>query len=289
MKKVHHIAKLVLLAAMSISPAVYAEAEMGTGFNQSFTARLNGFWATTSTKIKVDSKDGAIGEEISFEDDLAFSDREVLPLLDLTYRFSPHHMVDFSYVNLERTASKTWEKDGITTGDILWSAGAKLSGRFDSEVYRLSYGYSFINDGDMEFGMLLGLHITRFGLEIKGTGSLIAVDPSGNEIVVGGEEERSYDSGFTAPLPVLGLFGNYGFNDDFRVRGWGQVFSLKYEDYDGTLINAAAMLEYDLFDHVGIGAGYAIFSYELDAENDNFRGSFEYVFKGPTAFLTVTF
>ncbi|MGD8914635.1 MAG: 2-oxoglutarate synthase, partial [Candidatus Thiodiazotropha sp.] len=67
-----------------------------------FNIRLSGFRAITSTELRVDSELGVIGEELSFEDDLDLSDRETLPLIDITYRFNPRHMIDFSFVDLSR-------------------------------------------------------------------------------------------------------------------------------------------------------------------------------------------
>ncbi len=261
----------------------------GTGFNKSFNMRLSGFQASASTTIRIDSNNGVIGEEISLEDDLSLSDRESLPLLDITYRFNPRHMLDFSYVDLERSASSIYTKAGTTTDDIQWSVGTEIHGRFDSEVYRLAYGYSFINDGKKELGVLLGLHSTRIGLTIEGTGKIVIVNEDGEEVVLEEEATRTYDEGFTIPLPVLGLQGAYAFTPKFHMRGWGQFFTLKYDNYDGSLVNAAGMLEYDLFKHLGIGLGYAYYAYDLDVDKDDLKGNFSYDFSGPTAFLYASF
>jgi hypothetical protein len=286
------IGYVVLTSALVVgfSNAYAAEDFFGTGFNRHFTFRVSGFQASTNTDIRVDSKTGVIGSNVSFEDDLGLSDRETQPLIDITYRFNSRHMLDFSYIDLSRSASKIYQTSGTTTDDILWTAGAELSGSFDSEVYRLSYGYSFINDGEKELGILLGLHVTRLNLTLTGTGSLVAIDPTtGNEVVLEGEAQRTYDSGFTLPLPVIGLHGTYAFSAKFRVRGWGQVFSLNYDDYEGTLINAAGMLEYDLFENFGVGGGYALYSYDLDMDSSDYKGSFSYDFKGPTLFVYAAF
>ncbi|MCG7990655.1 MAG: 2-oxoglutarate synthase [Candidatus Thiodiazotropha lotti] len=266
------------------------DAFFGSGYNDRINIRLSGFRALTSTEIEVDSEQGVIGEELSFEDDLDLSERETLPLLDITYRFSPHHMMDFSYVELSRNGSTTFGREGVTTDDILWSVGTRLESRFDSEVYRLAYGYSFFNDGKKEWGLLLGLHVTRFDLELSGRGSLVAVDQaSGNEVEIEGEGERTYDSGFTVPLPVIGLHGSYAFTPNLYFRGWGQIFALEYDDYEGRLLNFAGMLEYALNEHFGFGLGYAYYSYDLDADGDRLNGSFDYDFRGPTLFFSASF
>lgn len=273
------------------SPLTQAEDDFfGSGFNKSLNVRLSGFWATTKTEISVDSANGVIGETLTFEDDLDLPDRKTLPLLDITYRFNPRHMIDFSYVNLSRDGSAVFSKSGTTTDNIQWTVGTDIKSQFDSEVYRLAYGYSFINDGEKELGMLLGVHVTRFGVQLSGRGSIVAIDPTtGQEVVVEGEADRTYDSGFTVPLPVIGLHGAYAFTPKFHARGWVQFFSLQYDNYDGSMTNAAGMIEYDLFNNLGVGLGYAYYGYNLDSDNDHLKGSFSYDFSGPTAFIYASF
>ena len=282
------VAISILLSMSSFANA--SDGFFGTGYNNEINIRLSGFWATTNTEIQVDSELGVIGEELSFEDDLNLSERETLPLLDITYRFNPHHMLDFSFVSLNRSGSTNFGRDGVTTDDILWTVGTSIKSQFDSEVYRLAYGYSFINDGKREFGLLAGLHITRFNVELSGSGSVVAIDPvTGNEVVVEGEGQREYDSGFTVPLPIIGLHGSYAFTPELHFRGWGQIFSLEYDDYDGRLLNLAGMLEYALNERFGIGGGYAYYGYDFSADGDSLNGSFEYDFRGPTLYVSVSF
>jgi hypothetical protein len=199
-------------------------------------------------------------------------------------------MIDFSFVDLSRSGSTNFGREGVTTDDILWSVGTEIDSQFDSEVYRLAYGYSFFNDGQKELGLLVGLHITRFNTELSGRGSIVTIDPAtGNEVVVEGDAQRAYDSGFTVPLPVIGLHGTYTLTPEIHFRGWGQIFSLEYDDYDGRLLNLAAMLEYTLNERFGVGLGYTYYGYDLDADSDKLNGSFDYDFRGPTVFFSTSF
>jgi hypothetical protein len=258
-----------------------SDALVGPGYNNTINFRLSGFRATTNTVIQVDSELDVIGEALSFEDDSNLSKREMLPLFDITYRFNPRHMLDFTFVDLSRSGSTYFGREGVTTDDILWATGSAIESQFDREVYRLSYGYSFLMDGKRELGLLLGLHITRFNTE--------HFPITGNEIVVEGDARRTYDSGFSIPLPVFGLHGTYAFRSDLYLRGWGQIFALEYDDYDGRLYNLAGMLEYALDEPYGIGLGYAYYGYDLDADRDSLNRSFEYNFRGPTLFFSATF
>ena len=74
-----------------------------------------------------------------------------------------------------------------------------------------------------------------------------------------------------------------------HARGWGQCFSLNYEDYDGSLINTAGMLEYDLSKKIEAGLGYAYYGSNLGVDGNNLQGSFEYNFNGPIALIYAAF
>jgi hypothetical protein len=75
-------------------------------------------------------------------------------------------MVDFSFVELSRSGSTRFSREGVTTDDILWSAGTRIKSQFDSEVYRpdkhLSdvelYGYKVTH----HMGAMIK-HIEKFG------------------------------------------------------------------------------------------------------------------------------
>ena len=91
------------------------------------------------------------------------------------------------------------------------------------------------------------------------------------------------------PLPTAGLYGTYKVSDQVSLRGRVDFLSLKYEDYDGKLINWMASIDWRFAKNWGVGLGYRYVDYDLEATSTDFRGEINYNFKGPTLFLNAAF
>src|SRR6185295_18234301 len=107
--------------------------------------------------------------------------------------------------------------------------------QFDSDIYRLSGGYSFLKDNKSELGATLGFHVTQFKTALSATG----VGANSNDTL--------------APLPTVGLYGAYAFTPQWLLSGRVDYFSLNYNDYDGKLINFSAGVDYRFTRNFGVG------------------------------------
>ncbi len=94
-----------------------------------------------------------------------------------------------SYTNLRRDGDQRLTAD-IHFGDDIFTTGTDVDTTFDSDIWRLAWGWSWINNSKMEFGSLLGLQVTDVKLAVR------ALD---GQLV---EEEDT-----TLPLPTIGLHG----------------------------------------------------------------------------------
>jgi len=246
-------------------------ADIANQWSPTFALELGGYWATADTTVRLDSTSGSVGTTLDFEDNLGLSERKTSPWVQLTYRFNPRHRLEASYVSLRRAGARTLSAT-INFGDNTYPVNTTVNSEFNTDVYRLAYGYSFINDRGKELAVLLGVHTTRIET------SLITVSGTLSESASG-----------TAPLPTVGLQGAYPFTGNLRVNGWFQLFSIKVGDYKGKLTNASAALEYMAFKNLVIGAGYSYYGLNLEAQDGDFRGEFDYNFRGPTLFGRLNF
>lgn len=272
-KFAHFVRGPWLFGAVSLlaSSAAYC-ADAVSQWSPTFALELGGYWATADTTVRLDSTSGARGTELDFEDNLGLAKRKTSPWVQMTYRFNPRHRLEASYVTIKRSGARTLSGT-INFGDNTFPVNSTVTSEFNSEVYRVAYGYSFINEGGKELAVLLGAHITDIETSLRTTG---------------GTQIASSASG-TAPLPTLGLQGAYPFTGNFRFNGWVQLFQLKVGDYKGKLTNASAALEYMAFKNLVIGAGFSYYGLDLDADDGNFRGEFNYNFRGPTLFGRLVF
>lgn len=264
---------LILATTLCVSIGAHAEtvtAGMGSSFNKTLTARLGYLWTEADSRVRLDSADGQFGTELSFEDDLGLQSSKGLSIGELSWRINLRHRIDFTYTGLSRDGDQRLTAD-IRFGDDIYTIGTDVRTKFDSDIWRLGWGWSWFNDSKFEFGSMLGLHVTEVNVGIETLDGRLT------------EEE-----GTTIPLPTIGLQGTYAFTPKLHIRGWFQWFSLEYDKYDGSLFNASVALDYYALDNVGIGLGYNYYDYDLTIDDDH-NLVFDYQFHGPMLYANIFF
>ncbi|HXV10187.1 MAG TPA: outer membrane beta-barrel protein [Burkholderiales bacterium] len=232
--------------------------------------QLGAYWPTVDTTARLDSTTLGRGTEISFEDELGLDDREALGSLLASVRLGERWKIEFEYFALNREGTRQISRN-LQWGNTVYPVNATVSSSFDSDVYRLSAGYAFVKDDRREFGATFGLHVTDFKASLS----------------AGGLATEGTDA--LAPLPTVGVYGAYAFSPRWLVTGRIDYFSLNYEEYDGSLVNVNAGVEYRFTRHFGIGAGYRYVDYEVELSKTSWTGEAKYTFKGPTLYVTGSF
>jgi hypothetical protein len=239
---------------------------------------VQAFWPDIDTQVSVSSADGARGTSIDLESDLDLRDRKSLPAIYAGARIGDRWSVIGEYYSLNRSGSASASRD-IVFDDVTFPAGVSIASQFDTDVYRLAVGYSFVRNDKADFGVAVGLHATQFTVGLEGQGQV-----GGAAIQT---ENRKRDA--LAPLPTVGVFGSYQVAPKVAIAGRIDYLSLKVSDYDGRLVNAQASVTYRLFKNIGIGAMYRYVDYDLGIEKDRWNGDISYQFKGPAIFLQAAF
>ena len=266
-----------LLAAAVLAGA--STAALAEAPQDRFWAGLEYFYPTISSTARVDANATTRpGSTISLEDELDLADRKGTPYLNLGMRLGEKWRIEFEYYELNREATAVIGRS-IDFGDTTFPIGTQLTSRFDSTVYRLTGGWSFYKEQDAEAGLALGLHVTDFETQMSGVGTG----------VLGGTGFQREARDALAPLPTIGLYGTYAVSPQFLVRGRVDYLSLKYNDYDGSLVNWMVAVDWRFHKNVAVGIGYRYVDYELEADKSDFRGEVQYTFKGPTLFVNVGF
>jgi len=244
-----------------------------------FWAALEYFYPTIDSTIRFDAT--AIprpGTEVRLEDELDLAERKGTSYVDLGMRLGERWRLELEYYSLERSATKALGRE-VHFGDFTFPLGADVDSRFDSTVYRLTGGWSFIKHDRGEAGVALGLHVTDFKVQLSG---------QGNDILAGvgfRVEERKQQ----VPLPTLGLFGSYVVTPQVLLRGRADYLSFNDGRYDGRLLNWLAAADWRFDRHIGAGLGYRYVDYKLRSTASDFTGEVRYAFRGPTIFVNVGF
>jgi hypothetical protein len=229
-----------------------------------------GFYAQLNTDARLDSETLGLGATVDFEDDLGLEQDLLVPFGGARVRLGDRWRLELEYVQFEREGSETIEVE-IQWGDIVFPVDTGLSSRFDLSMLRASLGYAFFRRRDKELGIAFGVHGARIEAELSDGG---------------GTAERGE---VLAPLPVLSLYGRVALTERWSVGMRADAFSLEYEQYDGRLLSNAVDLVYQPFRHVALGLGYRDLFVDLELDDPDFSGKVESDFRGPVAFLALSF
>ncbi|MCK7582053.1 MAG: hypothetical protein MZV65_44905 [Chromatiales bacterium] len=238
-------------------------------FQDSFRFAVGGYYASTSTNVRLDGGGGA-GVDINFEDALGLDDRKLVAEGYMQWRFAQRWRLDVDYFAITRRASRTLSRD-IQWGDQDFTIGAEVESKFRISDLRASVGYTFYKRSDKELGLGLGLHSTALRASIDASG--IGADAA--EVL--------------APLPVVSFYGSFALTDTWAMTTRLDWLSLTYSDYDGEIRSFAIDFLYQPFRHVGFGFGWHGLFVDLGVDNTDWRGQVSLAYQGPAAYVSFSF
>lgn len=264
-------ASTILVGTFVSGLAIGQEASwvVNPGLQDRWTLEIGAYAPTVDTTAHLNSIFGP-GTTVNFEQDLNLDDRKVNATILGRVRIGNRWRIEAEYFGLNRSGTRAINRT-ITWGDNTYPIGVVVSSTFDTDIYRLSGGYSFIKNDQAELGIALGVHATDFRISLAASGF----------------GAQSADA--LAPLPTFGIYGSYALSPRWLLSGRVDYFSLDYDEYDGSLVNAQAGIDYRFTRNFGIGLGYRYIDYDLTVTKPRFNGGVEYKFNGPVLYLVGSF
>lgn len=89
------------------------------------------------------------------------------------------------------------------------------------------------------------------------------------------------------PLPDIGAWYSYAFNERLLFMARADWLSASIGDYSGSLTDIAVGLDYSFTDHVALSLSYMFFRVNVDIDQSDWKGSADLKYRGP--FLSVMF
>lgn len=243
---------LFLALSFAILPLSAYAAEYNLPWEK-FNVQAGAFFAALNDKVTVGTE-GA-GVAIDVEEALGLKTQNTSFRLGAYYRLGEYRRsrVDLQYFYFNRDASKTLGKD-ILVDNVTINAGANVDSTFNFQILKAAYSYSFFQDDRMDLAASFGLFVMPIKFEVNAAG-------------VGG---KGADLKFTAPLPVLGLRGDFAITPRWNLRTSLEFFYLNYGNFTGNLMDTNIAVEYNPWKHFGIGVGLENFRMGLSAEGDDY-------------------
>jgi len=222
---------------------------------EKFNIQGGAFFAGLNNQVTVGTE-GA-GVAIDLEQALGLDAQNTVFRLGTLYRIDEkrRHRVDLDYLYFNRNASKTIGKE-IVVDNVTLAVGTEVETTFNYQIIRAAYSYSFFQDDRMDLAGSFGLFVMPIKFEMSASGL--------------GSSEGDFN--FTAPLPALGLRGDFAITPRWFLRTNLDFFYLEYQNFRGALVDARIAVEYNPWEHFGLGLGLDSFKLRLDATDNDYPG-----------------
>jgi hypothetical protein len=225
---------------------------------------------------------------INMEDDLGLDHHLDVLRLGGYWRFADKHRIFFGYYNLNRDTTSTLNKNigpisipALGVNDTIL-AGSNVAAKTNWDVYILGYGYSFYKTETAEVTGKIGFDVARISASINGTLNTLA-----NGVLVGATAGSNSD--VTAPLPVIGLSGEWAFSPGWKLIGSIGGFKVKVNDVDASVVDGTIAVDYRLFRNFGVGLGYTWLKLKGDVTKSDWNGSLNWRTDGINLYGSLVF
>jgi len=258
-----------------------AAAQSSTHEPDSIVIRGGGLIADFNSGVRLDVSGGQRGTDISFENDLGFTNTTASWFIDGSWHISGRHHLYVNFVDTKRDATKAGISQPITVGDTTFQIGATVQAFVDNNYLSIDYGFGLTKNPKAEFVFTIGISSvkvhTGFGLQATATtGQSISRNLEKNA------EDRSIfpvpGVQFTSKLhPKVNLTGDVRFIQ-------ATLGGIKQGSADGRF-----GADFPLSNHVGFGAAYYFNRVKQEGSRDTFTGKLRYRFSGPQLYGLVHF
>jgi len=232
---------------------------------------LGAFVTDRATSARLDSAAGQ-GDDIDFEDDLGLEDSTSVVRFGAYFWLKPRHRFDFSIFDLSRDATRQIDET-IEFGDEIFVINTVVTTSNDVTITKLDYTFVPLNRMRGYLGITGGLYI------------------SANEITLSEPTLGAFESeDITAPLPVIGLRGEYEITERITLRGATQWFGIDTGDVEGRLVDTYVGVDYSFGRHIALGLAYNDVSLSVSASEDTgWNGMLDWGYDGILLYTKVTF
>lgn len=219
------------------------------------------------------------GISISPRDTLGLDSEQTVFRLDGLYRFDSNHAMTFSWFRINANASKTlvddieWVDENGDT--VIIPIGTSVSSSLGYDIYKLGYLWSFYHSDKVELAAGAGLHLAEVKVGLGVDSAII------------GSELRTAKSNL--PMPVLSFLLDYKVTPKFDWYLRTQLFAIELGEWRGVYSDIDLGMKYQLFEHIGIGAGIGSNGFDVVQEEDNTRFEFENRIAGLHFFVSANF
>lgn len=218
------------------------------------------------------------GQDVGFSEDFKLGGKEWEPRVDGMFRLSDRQRLLFNYFKYDKDRRETLN-DGVSFDGVTVPAGSFVKGELKYQVASLVYDYSVVDTPTFDLGLQLGAEYAKVSAKAYAdVGDLY--------------QGQFVDEKADGVAPVVGARMSFTPSEKWMITLQGQYLNTKwgnFDDYDGDLSRANAIVDYRMTENFGLFAGYDWFKLDVDQTGSDGMIGLKQEFKGPVAGISVTF
>ena len=240
-----------------------------------FSLDVGVFYPDRQLDLSVNGTIAGINEEIDFDQGFNLKAADNVFAGEISWRFRGKWSVLGQYFASSGSTGVVLEED-IEWGNVVFGAGSFAAAGSSFSLTRFFFGRQLNTRESHDFGIGGGIHWLHIAAFIEG------------EITVNGTPAGARRSvSVEAPLPNIGAWYRYSISPRWALRSRLDLFGADIGDYDGLLVNVSLGLNYQVFEHVGLGLSYNYFKLDVGVDKSDWRGELETVYDGVYVYASV--
>jgi hypothetical protein len=267
MKRASIIVCFVCCVGLQVAKAAETD-DLHPYLESGFSLDLGMFFPDRHLDLSVNGSIADINDEIDFDKGLKLGSADSTFAAELSWRFRDKWSIVGQFFKSSDSGRLVLEED-IEWGDVVFGAGSFASVGTEFSLTRIFFGRQFNTSRRHDIGIGGGIHWLHIGTFVEG------------EILVNGVPAGARRSvSVEAPLPNLGAWYMYSISSRWALRSRLDLFGADIGDYKGLLVNASLGVNFQAFEHFGIGLNYNYFELDVSIDKSGWRGNFETVYDG---------
>jgi hypothetical protein len=203
-----------------------------------FSLSFGGLLTGLSSDFIVGSQQVGLGLSVNLEDAFGLESSTLVLRSELAYHLGKRqrHSIRFGYFGFSREAIKVLDSE-IEIGNTTFPIGTEVNTKFNFQIYKGTYDYSFYMDERVKLGVTFGIYIMPISFSTSALG-------------LSGEVAE-----FIAPLPVLGISTKFAITPKLFLKQGIEILYLEISNFKGYITDLNIRVEYNPWKHFGFGLG----------------------------------
>lgn len=270
--KVKATGSLIMLAVLFCMLAAPTQAQESSDVHpyitNKFIVNLGTFFPDRKLKVRASTTISGMHAEVDFEKELRLKRDDEVLALNLAWRFGDKYSLSAQYFETQMDSGTILEQS-LEWNSVVFVAG-RVHGGQKFELFRVFLGRSFDTGDRHDFGVGAGIHWLEVGAFIEG-----------NVILRDGRSSfRREAVSVSSPLPNVGAWYLYSLSPRWALRSRIDWLEASVGEYKGKIVNASLGLNFQAFDHFGIGLDYNLVELDIDVSKSDWRGNAKVTYDG---------